>query len=267
MDELLPQSRLARTAAIAGAAVWLLLGFYLAFLHEDAPTVLSPVAEAADRTATAKGFRFEMHAQTSTPEVGVIRMEGSGAYNGSTDRFSLELEATGNFPGIGSSFQMLEVAQGTTFYMSSPIMSTSLPDGKSWIKMDLSEILGDNVNADPRQQLAELEKVGDVTVVGDEKIRGVPTTHYRAMVDVADSGIPGYPPGTVIPSDVWIDSEGYVRRNTISMPADAAGGSFAVQMDLFGFDANPDIAIPPDAAVFDGSELLEQLEGLQEIQQ
>ena len=266
MDQLLPRNRALRALTMLAGAAWLLLGFYLAFLHENAPTALSPVAEAAERTSRVEGYRFDMTAQMTAPATGGIDVRGSGAYNGSTDRFSMWLKATGSFPGIGSSFEMLEVGEGTTFYMNSPILSPALPDGKSWMKMDLSDVLGEGVNADPRQQLDQLEDVADVRVVGTEKVRGVPTTRYRAMVDVGEAGLPGYAPGAVIPSDVWIDSEGYVRRNTVSAPAGTVGGGgFTMRMDVYGIGSNPDIAIPPDAAVFDGSELLDQLEGLQSL--
>jgi hypothetical protein len=267
MADLMPENRLFRAAIVVAAAAWALLGFYLAFLHEDSPTALSPVAEAAERTAEAQGYRFEMSGTVASAATGSVQMTGSGAYNGATDRFSMELSMSG--AAVGGGLEMTEVGEGSTFYLSSPLFSSALPGGKSWMKVDLEELLGEGINADPREQLAQLESVADITVVGSEKIRGAQTTHYSALIDAGDVGMTGAGASTAIPTDIWIDANGYVRRQTVRTPTDFLGGagSIDLRMDLFAFGSSPEVVLPPESLVFDGGELIEELGGLEQFSQ
>ena len=266
MADLMPEKRLFRAAIVVAAAAWALLGFYLAFLHEDSPTALSPVAEAAERTAAAPGYRFEMSGTMAGVATGSVQMTGSGAYNGATDRFSMELSMSG--AAVGGGLQMTEVGEGSTFYISSPLFSSALPGGKSWVKVNLEELLGEGINADPREQLAELESVADITVVGSEKIRGAQTTHYSALIDAGSVGMTGAGASTAIPTDIWIDANGYVRRQTARTPSFLGGaGSIDLRMDLYAFGSSPEVVLPPESLVFDGGELIEELGGLEQFSQ
>ncbi len=267
MADLMPENRLFCAAIVVAAASWALLGFYLAFLHEDSPTALSPVAEAAERTSEAKGYRFEMSGTMAGAATGSVQMAGSGAYNGAADRFSMELFMSGT--AVGGGLQMTEVGDGSTFYISSPLFSSALPGGKSWMKVDLEELLGEEINADPREQLAELESVADITVVGSEKIRGAQTTHYSALIDAGSVGMTGDGAGTPIPTDIWIDANGYVRRQTVRTPYNFLGGagSIDLRLDLFAFGSSPEVVLPPESLVFDGGELIEELGGLEQLSQ
>ena len=195
---------------------------------------------------------------------GSVSMTGSGAYNASNERFSIDLTMTG--ASLGATMQMSEVGEGTTFYISSPMFGSVLPGGKSWMKVDLEEVLGEGINADPREQLDQLESVSDLTVVGSEKIRGAQTTHYRGLIDAEAAGLSG---GAAVPTDIWVDGQGYVRRQTAKAPYDFLGGagSTEIRMELFAFGSAPEVVIPPESMVFDGGELLEDLGGLEQLSQ
>ena len=139
-----------------------------------------------------------------------------------------------------------------------------LPGGKSWMKVDLEEVLGDGINADPREQLDQLESVSDLTVVGSDKIRGAQKTHYRGLIDAEAAGL-----GGAVPTDIWVRRPGYVRRQTAKAPYDFLGGagSTEIRMELFAFGSAPEAVIPPESMVFDGGELLEDLGGLEQLSQ
>jgi hypothetical protein len=190
-----------------------------------------------------------------------------GAYNAADESFSMDLVMSGGT--LGGTMQMTEVARGTDFYVSSPMFASMLPGGKSWVKIDLEDVIGEGINADPREQLAQLESVSEITVVGREEIRGAQTTHYRALIDAGAVGITGHAAGTQIPMDIWVDSNGYVRRETVQTPYDVleGGGSMEIRMELFGFGSAPQVAVPPDSMVFDGSQLIEDLGGLDQLSQ
>jgi hypothetical protein len=100
-------------------------------------------------------------------------------------------ESTGEAvpPGLTGTMEM--VADGSTFYMRAPMFSMLGVDG--WISMtpeDLgttAEALGLGAGAyDFTQMLESLRGVdGEPEVVGQEEVRGVETTHYRASIDLA----------------------------------------------------------------------------------
>ena len=75
-------------------------------------------------------------------------------------------------------------------YMRSSRFGT-LPGGRKWMALDLA--LGDELDTsvpadvDAKGELAVLESVSDdVQRLGEEDVRGVPTTHYRGTISVSD---------------------------------------------------------------------------------
>ena len=133
------------------------------------------------------------------------------------------------------------IIDGLTFYTRSPLFDQALPAGKRWLKIDLDAIgkqAGFDVGAlmtqgagqDPTQVLAYLKAAsGDVSRVGSEAVRGVPTTHYKATIDFRK--MPDSAPAdqraavrrsieqlielsgaSTAPIEVWIDEDGLARR-------------------------------------------------------
>jgi hypothetical protein len=85
----------------------------------------------------------------------------------------------------------------------------------------------------PDQLLGTLIKASKrVETVGNEKIRGVSTTHYRAHLEEKELG-------EEVVVEVWIDGEGLVRRLSV---LDPLGSTI---FDFFDFGVEVDIEAPP----------------------
>lgn len=133
--------------------------------------------------------------------------------------------------------------------------------------LDPTQLLGGQSN--PAQILEYLKAKGaSVTKVGSNRIRGVPTTHYTATIDLskAASGLGGAEGSAAqkaigklglsqLPVDVWVDSHNLVRRIQISIHIGVAGQNLqmAMNLELFGFGATPTVSAPPASETFDAT--------------
>ena len=108
---------------------------------------------------------------------------------------------------------------------------------------------------------------------GSELVRGVPTTHYRATVDldrVADV-VPSADRGQLraaiskliaqtgtskIPVDAWVDAQRLVRRIAMSLQMGSGGGNvqLRVTIELFDFGATPPVSTPASSDTFDATQ-------------
>jgi hypothetical protein len=207
------------------------------------------------------------------------------------DLFDQMADSTGQElpPGLTGTMEML--ADGSTFYMRAPMFSMLGVDG--WISMtpeDLgttAEALGLGAGAyDFTQMLESLRGVdGEPEVVGQEEVRGVETTHYRASIDLARAlaEVPADQRDEVqaafeqlgggedlseveMPVDVWIDADDLPRRMRMDMGAlfAAAGlgdGSMTMTMDFFDYGEPVDIEVPSPDDVTPASEAFAALGG------
>jgi hypothetical protein len=143
---------------------------------------------------------------------------------------------------------------------------------------------GDEIEADtpqrvpfPRSSLIVLLKgvSGDITRVGEESIRGVRTTRYKAVVDVAKyrraipararrtptllEGTPESREAREIATEVWIDERGLVRRQrfeqSIQRPRNV---EIDYTIELFDFGADVEVALPARRDVIDLLQLLKK---------
>lgn len=119
--------------------------------------------------------------------------------------------------------------------------------GKDWVKLDVGEASNKLAGVDisglaragtgnPTYALENLRGATDVTVVGEERVRGDLTTHYKAVVDV-DKAIAAAPEdqrdalkrandflgNRTIPADVWLDVEGRLRKLQYSVDLSKSG--------------------------------------------
>ncbi len=218
------------------------------------------VARAAERTATAGGAKMAISAQV---EGQTLRGAGFVDLNGQKGRLSLEI------PEVGGRLDQLFV--GRVLYMHFPrALAEQLPRGKRWIKIDLERALRQNgidlgalqsmTANDPASQIAQLRGAIDLERVGSETVRGTATTHYKAVVDLRK--VAAEAPASQraaarrsvdriielsgrskVPTDVWIDAAGRVRRMRVSQRID--GRSFAYTMELYGFGTRETVEAPP----------------------
>ena len=203
-------------------------------------------------------------------------MRGQMVFN-DEDRTRMVLRATP--PGSSETFQLNMVTEGTMAYMSSPHFG-SLPDGKDWMGFDLGFALEQGEeslvpgNPDAKGELELLEGVSDdIRELGEEDVRGVPTTHYSGTIPVAEQTkhmrdlgadeTAGRFEREASPAEVevWIDAKGLVRRmRMVQMSPQLEDGGITtmdMRMDFLDFGIDPEIDVPDSDEVFDATALTE----------
>jgi hypothetical protein len=280
-----------RLLAVLIAAAVLSAGCGQAAVKSSSPDKPKPsqnqglVAESAAATADAGTARaaYTMQMTGLTGASGGVTARGTGAVDFASRSTQLNMHMT--VPQAGMTIDMSERLVGTTMYMRSPLFSGST--GKPWIKLDLQKYgkaEGLDMSAamstggsDPTQMLAFLNAASDsVDRVGMETVRGTQTTHYHVVVDLLKiaNAVPAAKQAAVrrtfrrevdligthtMPIDVWIDSQGLVRREHLDISMQPPGSSVTVGMemtiDFFDFGAPVHIVPPPARQVADVSDL------------
>ncbi|WP_371569965.1 hypothetical protein [Streptomyces canus] len=177
---------------------------------------------------------------------------------------------------LGQGGQQLEQRiVNQVLYQKPPAASGQLPEGKSWMKVDLQRLnrsqgAGGPTMSDPANSFAYTKSLSekDVRKVGEETVNGVSTTHYRVDLDLSKPAEGDSAQerklraqlGDDVPVDLWIDEDGLTRRQQIRMIVkDTAqtGGTGARQaqakvvMDFSGFATDVEVAAPPAADTVD----------------
>lgn len=225
-----------------------------------------PVAYVKHAAAKTAGLSSEHETMTGTFSVlgHTISMSGNGDFDNAKTLGSF----TATVAAGGSSQSIDEVIAGASLYMTSPLFSRSLPQGKKWFKLDLgafAKAKGINystlMSQSPAQSLRRLEAAGTVTQVGAETIDGVATTHFR--VDHLD--ITKLPQGAKIealghptygPIDVWVGNDnGYVYRESMSFSysVDGQSASMTMRVDLSKFGESVNATVPPPSQTYDAT--------------
>jgi hypothetical protein len=237
---------------------------------------LNAIAAAAERTQHEQGGRAAMRAIVSSPEQSEpLRMTGRFVFD-AEDRTGGTL--TFADPESGDPVRMQLVGDGTVMYMRSSLFDP-LPDGREWMSLDVSFGREPDAplpaNGDAKGELELLEAVtGDVQKLGEEEVRGVPTTHYRGAVGVSEQterlqeeggeDIAAYleEEGAPLRVEAWIDAEGLIRRMRYvqSRPGDGGEEPTTIDMrtDFFDFGIEPEIDVPDSDEVFDATGLAEE---------
>jgi hypothetical protein len=243
------------------------------------------VAESAAATADAGTAHasYSMRMTGLTGASGGVTATGTGAIDFATRSTSLRMHMT--VPQAGVTVDMSERLVGTTIYMHSPLLAGAT--GKPWIKLDLQKFgkaQGLDMSAamstggsDPSQMLSYLNAASDsIDRVGTEDVRGTETTRYHVVVDllkVADA-VPAAKQAAVrrtfrrevallgthaMPIDVWIDSQGLVRREhfdiAMTPPSAATPVGMEMTIEFFDFGAPVHIVAPPARQVADLADL------------
>ncbi len=245
------------------------------------------IAESAAATADAGTARaaYTMRMTGLAGASGGVTARGTGAVDFATRSTELRLHMT--IPQAGMTVDMSERMVGTTIYMHSPLFSGAT--GKPWIKLDLQKIgkaEGLDMSAamsgggsDPTQMLEYLNAASDsIDRVGTEDVRGTSTTtHYHVVVDLLKiaNAVPAAKHVAVrrtlqrevdligtrtMPIDVWIDSQGLVRREHVQLSMRPQNATVPVGMemtiDFFDFGAPVHVVPPPARQVADFSDLV-----------
>ena len=172
-----------------------------------------------------------------------MTLQGVGAFDFDDDSGRMTL--SGAFPAPIGEMRFDFVFSGDTMYMASPQLASFLPAGKSWIGTEVSGA-DQNSASDPHAVLEQLEAISSqITNVGEERIRGVVTTHYRATTSQD---------GVEVPVDAWIDRQGLLRRMQESANA-PTGGGLAISIDFYDYGYKPQVVVPPSDAVISPGDL------------
>jgi hypothetical protein len=216
----------------------------------------SQVARAAYQTAKGPGFKFVLLAKVSLSGQSVA-LRGEGEFDERNNRGAMTIS-------VGT-HGVEEILDNPTIYVHTP----NSP-GKPWISANLNVYnqasgASNQPPTDPSHILDLLKGSGHISRVGPATVRGVPTVHYHALVDLdryaqalpaaQRTGAKQYAAvlkrvtGTgSLPMDAFIDHQGHVRREQFALSVCTAKGKATgtIQLDLF--DYGPQTAPPPPPA-------------------
>jgi hypothetical protein len=246
---------------------------------------LDPVAAAATKTQNAGAARVRLNLAVSGHGQR-LGMHGAGAIDGTSSQLSFRLGSMAGqlAPQLGHA-KITEIALEQdgdyVIYLKLDFLSSQLPGGKQWVKLDLTK-LGKSAGLDlgqlmsgsqlqPSDLLGMLEAEGaKVQKLGAATIDGAATTHYRVRIDLAkalqEKGLtsPMFKEiarrTKTAADDVWIGKDGLVRRVRLAYSLGTPSGTAhaAMTMKLYDYGAHVSIAAPPSSAVFDATQFAQQ---------
>lgn len=240
----------------------------------DSGGPLNAVAAAAERMQGQPGGRAAMRAIVAPAQSESFTITGQTVFDSEERSRAL---VTFPFPRSGGSAKMQVISDGTTVYMRSSQFDP-LPKGREWIALDVAfgeELNVFAANGDAKSELQLLEAVSDgIQKLGEEDVRGAPTTRYRGTVGVSEQvewlrkagaeKLASYveKEGSPMQVEAWIDGDDLVRRMAFvqSQPGDKGEGptTVSMRMDFFDFGLEPEIDVPDSSDVFDATELVQE---------
>lgn len=265
-----------------------------------APISFEQLAQSAATSADASSGRFSFEMSLAFPGGDEsFSLSGEGAFDRASQRASFAVDMSsfakllgGLVSGLGgdrlegapdfddpAGWQLEVVQDGDVGYMRFPALDDKLPEGKTWIRAEKGDAASgfqldefeQFAQSDPRDLLEALRAVSsEVKVVGTESLRGVETTHYRAVIDPADLAarapkdqqeqaqtlldqLTSQTGLVAIPVDVWIDASGLVRKLSMSLSAEAQDGNVELAFEIWDYNEPVTIELPPASQVVDAS--------------
>jgi hypothetical protein len=283
------------TALAAFAAVGALIAGAVAMSGCGASATLDPIARAAEVSSQQSGARIAMTMQFSAPALGggasyTITADGSFDEKARSGEMTMDLSqipGLSALPGGAGNGQIQMVFLYPVIYMNMPFLAGRLPEGKTWMKLDITKAasaagidassLSSIEQSDPTRFLDYLRSSsGGVISLGGATVDGVATTHYRATLQLSRilASLPGGEQaaaktaleklGTAgaIPVEVWIDAQSRVRRMQMAFSGlgasagAAAGASFSITIDFKSYGPVAPVLAPPASQVFDASSMV-----------
>jgi hypothetical protein len=227
---------------------------------------VTAVTQAAYVTTLSPGYKFDMTLSTSSGTHN-FTFTGTGALDEHDGRGQMSLHVKGK--------TLTELIDNPYIYLHAPSAASTASSGaKPWVRADLdtytqalgaSSPFGGSATG-PTEMLKFLKAAGQVIVVGQESVRGVPTTHYHATVDFSrysSAVAPALRAGakreaallervtgsTSLPMDVWVDSHSRVRRLSLAMKICTAEGKLTESMTMSMYDySRQTLELPPPAS-------------------
>ena len=247
------------------------------------------VAAAATKTSDAGSSRVSFTIEMTDVGSQPVRMTGDGLFDSKTreGRMTMDLSQLGQAAGAQLGKAQV-VFQDFTLYMKFPFLRQLQPNLKPWLKFDLQALgkqqgfdlgqLSQLNQGDPTQALAYLRGASsDTKKVGEEDVRGTQTTHYHMTVDLKKVAANAPPEQRKqvqasideivsktgvrqVPTDVWIDDDGLVRRIRIAYKdfqfTGSQKGDMTMTQELYDFGVEVNVSPPPADQVSDISDIL-----------
>jgi hypothetical protein len=212
------------------------------------------VAQAAGKTVAAKNAKVAMDIALDGTS-NKLTLHGNGVADLQRGIFDVSIQLPAGSRVSGS---LDELVIGKIVYLRFPAAMRSQTGGKEWVVIDPSTAAGassstNSLSQDLSSYLGALKSAGhNVKVVGHSDVRGVHTTHYQVVIDLAKAGASSLKGSaldqyrqtygtTLMTQDAYLDDQGIVRRMTMnftphSSTASASGlTSETVTMDLYDF--------------------------------
>jgi hypothetical protein len=265
---------------------------------------LSSFTNVAQTSAAADSASFSLEAKVTLPGFDKqLAFSAEGAFDTPAKRsqMSVDLSAvaelmrsfgaslgatvTGDL-GSPEDWKLDVIQDGDTAYVHFPLLAKQLPGGKTWVKGDARTLssadtgqlkqFGSLAGTDPRGVFGLLKAVsGSIEAVGTDELRGVETSHYRAMIDIAklEKLVPAAQRdslGTIdqgarqaglteIPLEIWIDSDQRVRKLSVDVDAKQPGTSMSLKaslvVELYDYGKALALELPPADQVADAATL------------
>jgi hypothetical protein len=248
---------------------------------------LDPVSAAMTKTTKTGAARVNFSFSISSPKLAggkSVQFHGQGIMDGPSADLSIDMGSLfgtlGGPSGMPSKLREIALQENGDYVFYVSFGGVPVLGGKSWIRVDMTQAykkMGLNFNSlaspgamDPSQLLAMLKGVGTVHKLGSATIGGVATTHYRATIDFGKlmkekaSGSPAFQRLVTssglktVPEDVWIDSQGLLRRLAIAFSLHIAGTPMRMHMteNLSDYGVNASVTAPPSSDVYDATSSL-----------
>lgn len=237
----------------------------------DAPSTDEP--ESSDAPATATQLSTDNLFETvfaAQQEAGSYRGTSTTMSGGVTISSTIETtyengEMLAHAQTLPGSDQQLEIviAAGVAYLKSD---SFPVPDGK-WLTIDPddpevadSPFAGFSAAFDPETSLKILDEPEEVTLVGEETIEGVDTSHYRVVIStasyadafgLADEAMAALPDELTI--ELWVDADNRLVKQ--AQEAELAGQPFSTETTYTDYGADISVDVPAKADTVSISEL------------
>jgi len=142
----------------------------------------------------------------------------------------------------GKRATVLELFDGSTVYFKG-LPGTDSDPSKQWTSAQLSGRTAylDPAGSNPITSFAVLSIHGSVEVIGQERVRGVATAHFREHLPMG---------GKPAQQDMWVDKKGLIRRLVVAGTfGTAVSGQFTSTQEYYDFGTSASISIPPPSQI------------------
>lgn len=275
--------RLLTLAVLIGA------GALLGGCGSSSPRVSNPVARAAFVSSEEAGMRFTLNLRLAYSKIYSHSFEISGSgyagQGGHNVKMTMDFAGIPGMTGLPSGGKDVEaVYVYPTFYMKLPFLADKLPEGKSWLEIDISKVLlathGTTMpqalgigQVDPTQFLQYLKAdAEEVRKIGAEQLYGVPTTHYEVKLKLSSilKALPASERSAALPIlahtanpngvsiNAWIDAQGRVRqvKTALQVAGPTVSGRANITVGFTEYGPVPTVTTPSTSEVVNLTSLL-----------